>query len=82
MNNGPGSSTTLLHPVFINRAVAKALIGGEGVYSYIRVMPDGFLLKSVVFKFGLVQTSNFSCAELNVNDLSSLLELICIRFGT
>ena len=34
------------------RAVARALIGGggEGVYSYIRVMPDGFLLKSVVFK--------------------------------
>ena len=33
-------------------AVARALIGGGGgVYSYIRVMPDGFLLKSVVFKF-------------------------------
>ncbi len=33
------------------RAVARALIGGGGgVYSYIRVMPDGFLLKSVVFK--------------------------------
>ena len=34
------------------RAVARALIGGGGgggVYSYIRVMPDGFLLKSVVF---------------------------------
>ena len=33
-------------------------------------------------KKGLVQTSNFSCAEPNVNDLSSLFELICIRFGT
>ena len=36
-----------------NRAVARALIGGGGgggVYSYIRVMPDEFLLKSVVFK--------------------------------
>ena len=32
------------------RAVARALIGGGGVYSYIRFMPDGFLLKSVVFK--------------------------------
>ncbi len=31
---------------------------------------------------GLVQTSNFSCAESNVNELSSLFELICIRFGT
>ncbi len=31
---------------------------------------------------GLLQTSNFSCAEPNVNDLSSLFELIRIRFGT
>ncbi len=32
------------------RAVARALIGGRGgVYSYIRVLPDEFLLKSVVF---------------------------------
>ena len=30
-----------------NRAVTKALIGGGG-YSYIRVLPDEFLLKSVV----------------------------------
>ena len=30
----------------------------------------------------LVQTSNFSCAEPNVNDLSSLFELFCIKFGT
>ncbi len=35
------------------RAVARALIGGGGGgggYSYIRIMPDGLLLKSVVFK--------------------------------
>ena len=25
----------------------KALIGGGGVYSYVRVLPDEFLLKSV-----------------------------------
>ncbi len=31
---------------------------------------------------GLVQTSNFSCAESNVNEQSSLFELICITFGT
>ncbi len=31
-------------------AVARALMGGGGVYSYIRVMPDGFLLKSVAFR--------------------------------
>ncbi len=35
----------------MNRAVARALIGGGGgVYSYIRVMPEEFILKSVVFK--------------------------------
>ncbi len=36
-----------------HRAVARALLGGggEGVYSYIRVLCDEFLLKSVVFKF-------------------------------
>ena len=45
---------------FAVRAVARALIwgggGGEGggsVYSYIRVMPNEFLLKSVVFKLRL-----------------------------
>ncbi len=40
------------------RAVARALIGeggmggggGVAVYSYIRVMPDEFILKSVGFK--------------------------------
>ncbi len=30
------------------RAVTRALIGGGDVYSYIRVMPDELLLKSVV----------------------------------
>ena len=30
------------------RAKTKALIGGGGVYSYIRVLPDEFLLKSTV----------------------------------
>ena len=32
------------------RAVARTLIGeGGGIYSYIRVLSDGFLLKSIVF---------------------------------
>jgi hypothetical protein len=31
---------------------------------------------------GPVHTSSFSCAEPNVNEQSSLFELICIRFGT
>ena len=37
----------------LNRAVARALIGGGGVYSYIRAMPDQFLLKSVVCFFSI-----------------------------
>ncbi len=30
--------------------VTRALIGGGGVYSYIRVLPDGFLLKLSSFQ--------------------------------
>ena len=30
------------------RTVARP-IGGGGVYSYVRVLPDGFLLKAIVF---------------------------------
>ena len=37
----------------IGRAVARPIIGGGGggggAYSYIRVLPDGFLLKAIVF---------------------------------
>ncbi len=35
-----------------------------------------------ILLLGLVQTSNFSYAQSNVNDLSSLFELIYVRFGT
>jgi hypothetical protein len=31
------------------RAVDRPIIGGGGAYSYIRVLPDGFLLKAIVF---------------------------------
>ena len=31
-----------------DRAETKSLIGGGGAYSYIRVLPDEFLLKSTV----------------------------------
>ena len=40
------------YTVFIDRAVARPIIGGGGgggAYSYIRVLPDGFLLKAIVF---------------------------------
>jgi hypothetical protein len=33
-----------------HRAVPSAIIeGGGGAYSYIRVLPDGFILKAIVF---------------------------------
>ena len=38
-----------------NRAVARTLIGGGGVYSYIRVLPDYLLLKSILFQKKLVE---------------------------
>ena len=34
--------------ICMRRAETKAFIGGEGAYSYIRVLPDEFLLKSTV----------------------------------
>ena len=49
------------------RAVARALIGGGGVYSYIRVMPDGFLLKSVVFKLISKEISRADHEYMNIH---------------
>ncbi len=51
------------------RAIARALIGGGGggVYSYIRVMPDGFLLKSVVFKFISKEISRAEHKYMNIH---------------
>ena len=40
------------------RAETKALIGGGGVYSYIRVLPDEFLLKSVVITVDFKRNSS------------------------
>ncbi len=53
----------------ILRAVARALIGGGGggVYSYIRVMPDEFLLKSVVFKLISKEISRTEHEYMNIH---------------
>ena len=52
----------------ITRAVARALIGGGGgVYSYIRVMPDEFLLKSVVFRLILKEISRAEHEYMNIH---------------
>ena len=50
----------------MHRAVPRALIGG-GVYSYIRVMPDGFLLKSVVFKLISKEISRAEHEYMNIH---------------
>ena len=40
------------------RAETKALVGGGGVYSYIHVLPDEFLLKSVVITVDIKRNSS------------------------
>ncbi len=52
--------------------LASCLIGKEAISSILLDQWQDLI----------VQTSKFSCAEPNCNDLSSLFELICIRFGT
>ena len=42
----------------VGRAVTRALIGGGGEYSYIRVLPDEFLLKSVVIRVDFKRDSS------------------------
>ena len=55
-------NNTVLHR---GRAVTKALIGGGGGhgYSYIRVLPDEFLLKSVVIK---IYNSHFNTNGMSI----------------
>ena len=48
---------TQLHAILV-RAETKALIGEGGVYSYIRVRPDEFLLKSVVITVDFKRNSS------------------------
>ena len=49
----------------------RALIGGGGggggEYSYIRVLPDEFLLKSVVFKFISKEISRAELEYMNIH---------------
>ena len=45
---GNNSRVVLLNVFNGSRAVTKALIGGGSAYSYIRVLPDEFLLKSTL----------------------------------
>ncbi len=48
--------------------IARALIGGRGgVYSYTRVMPDEFLLKSVVFKLISKEISRAEHEYMNIH---------------
>ena len=63
------------------RAETKALIGGGGAYSYIRVLPDEFLLKSVVITVdfkrnssGKTQIYEYAPPPPPINALVSALE--------
>ncbi len=53
------------------RGVTRALIGGGGggVYSYIRVLPDECLLKSVVFKLISKEISRAEHEYMNIHPL-------------
>ena len=46
--------SSLRYRMHISRAVARTLIGGGGVYSYIQVLPDWLLLKSTSFQKKLI----------------------------
>ena len=55
-----------------------------GVYSYIRVMPDGFLLKSVVFKLISKEISRAEHEYMNIhppiNALATALARVNSKF--
>ena len=42
----------------VSRVVTRALVGAGGVYLYIRVLPDEFVLKSVVIRFDFKRNSS------------------------
>jgi hypothetical protein len=73
VNNSAQNATAhwgdLLTPTItpITRAVARALIGGGRCCSYIRVMPDEFLLKSVVFKLISKDISRAEYEYMNIH---------------
>ena len=43
--------------------------GGGGVYSYIRVMPDGFLLKSTQIQITLISSWIVKKRSLTIHDM-------------
>ena len=53
--------------------------GGGGVYSYIPVMPDGFLLKSVVFKLISKEISRADHEYMNIHPPINALATALIR---
>ena len=67
------------------RAVARALIGGGGrggIHIIIRVMPDGFLLKSVVFKLISKEISRAEHEYMNIHPpINALATTLCRAFS-
>ena len=64
------------------RAETRALIwGGGGEYSYIRVLPDEFLLKSVVFKYISKEISRAEHEYMNINSPPPPQLSVCCTFA-
>jgi hypothetical protein len=61
------------------RGVTRVLIGG-GVYSYIRFLPDEFLLNFFVFKFISKETNIFIMVVLDSDNFSFLIYHVLCRF--
>ena len=61
----------LVCPPAGNMAVSRPIMGGGGVYAYIHVLPDGFLLKAIVF----------TVCEHEYTTIHPLLPIIASSYG-
>jgi hypothetical protein len=63
----PEPGTQFTWAIATSRGVTRSLIGRGGVYSYIGVLPDKFLLKSVVCKFVSKEISRAEHKYMNIH---------------
>ena len=69
-----------LNCVVVESCTTKLTI--RHIYRQGNAVKTGITVTNYSTKAYIVQTSNFSCAESNVNELNPLFELICIRLDT
>ena len=60
--------------------ISNKFLGGDSISQDFPLLQAK--LFAILRHLGQGQTSNFSCAEPNANELSSLFHFICIRFST